>query len=139
MFNQLTDLPEALTLGREREYLSYIFNRWSYRRDRVAAETYITAYSAPGCLRAGFDYYRAIPETIRENLRRAESQLTMPVMTIGAEHATADAPFVTLRDNATNLRGETVAGCGHFITEESHEAFIALVVPFLLEGNADAA
>lgn len=58
MFNQLADLPETLTQGREREYLGYIFNRWSYRRDRVAAEVYIAAYSAPGGLRAGFDYYR---------------------------------------------------------------------------------
>lgn len=60
MFNQLADLPETLTQGREREYLGYIFSRWSYRRDRVAAEVYIAAYSAPGGLRAGFDYYRAI-------------------------------------------------------------------------------
>ncbi len=51
MFNQLADLPETLTQGREREYLGYIFNRWSYRRDRVAAEVYIAAYSAPGGLR----------------------------------------------------------------------------------------
>jgi len=138
MFNQLADLPEALTLGRERQYLSYIFNRWSHRRDRVAAETYIAAYSAPGSLRAGFDYYRAIPETIRQNQLRAAARLAMPVMTIGAEHATGDAPFVTLRDNAHNLRGETIAGCGHFITEECHEAFIALLLPFL-SGECDAA
>ncbi|MNI95687.1 hypothetical protein D3C73_1540010 [compost metagenome] len=63
----------------------------------------------------------------------------MPVMTIGAEHATGDAPYVTLQGNAVNLRGETVASCGHFITEECHEAFIALVVPFLSGSLADAA
>lgn len=112
MFNQLADLPETLTQGREREYLGYIFNRWSYRRDRVAAKVYIAAYSAPGGLRAA-------------------TPLTMPVLTVGAEHATGDAPLTTLRGNARDLRGETVAGCGHFITEECHEEFIALITPFL--------
>ncbi len=30
MFNQLADLPETLTHGRESQYLSYIFDRWSH-------------------------------------------------------------------------------------------------------------
>lgn len=139
MFNQLADLPETLTYGRESQYLSYIFNRWSHRRDRVAAEVYIAAYSAPGGLRAGFDYYRAIPETIRQNQLRAKTALTMPVLTVGAEYATGDAPLTTLRGNAHDLRGETVADCGHFITEERHEAFIGLIVPFLSEETPYAA
>ena len=139
MFNQLTDLPETLTYGRESQYLNYIFNRWSHRRDQVAAEVYIAAYSTPGGLRAGFEYYRAIPETIRQNQLRAQTPLTMPVLTIGAEHATGDAPLATLRGNAHDLRGETVVDCGHFITEECHEVFIALIVPFLSEGTCYAA
>lgn len=139
MFNQLADLPENLTQGRESQYLSYIFNRWSHRRDRVAVDVYITAYSAPGGLRAGFDFYRAIPETIRQNQLRSQTPLMMPVLTVGAEHATGDAPLMTLQGNAHNLRGETVADCGHFITEECHEEFIALMVPFLLEDNRHAA
>jgi hypothetical protein len=52
----------------------------------------------------GFAYYRAIPETIRQNLLRAESALTMPVLAIGAEHATKDAPLQTMQGRATNLR-----------------------------------
>ena len=45
LFNQLQDLPETLIAGRERAYLSFIFDKWSHRRDRVAAEVYIDAYS----------------------------------------------------------------------------------------------
>ncbi len=47
MFNQVQDLPETLTAGKEREYLNFIFDHWAYRRDRVAAQTYIDAYSSP--------------------------------------------------------------------------------------------
>ncbi len=63
----------------------------------------------------------------------------MPVLTVGAEHATGDAPLKTLQGKALNLRGETVASCGHFFTEESHEAFIALIKPFLLGETPHAA
>ena len=71
MFNRLPDLPEALIAGREQAYLTYMFDKWSHRRDRVAAQVYIDAYAAPGGLRAGFSYYRAIPETVRQNVERA--------------------------------------------------------------------
>ncbi|WP_454009019.1 hypothetical protein [Aeromonas sp. Marseille-Q7275] len=46
MFNQVQDLPEMLTAGKEREYLNFIFDHLSYQRDRVAAQTYIDAYSS---------------------------------------------------------------------------------------------
>lgn len=131
MFNQLQDLPEALITGRERAYLSYMFDKWSHRRDRVAAEVYIDAYSAPGALRSGFAYYRAIPETIRQNRERSKTRLRMPTLAIGAEHATRDAPLVTLRDNAIDLTGVIIPDCGHFVTEECHEAFSKHVLAFL--------
>lgn len=131
MFNQLADLPETLIGGRERAYLEFMFNRWSFRRDCVAVDVYIDAYSAPGGLRGGFAYYRAIPETIRQNHARAQRKLTMPVLAIGAEHATGDAPLVTMRDNATDLQGAVVPDCGHFIMEEAPDAFIGHLLPFL--------
>jgi len=131
MFNQVPDLPEMLTAGREKEYLNFIFDNWSYRRDRVAAQTYINAYSSPGGLRAGFAYYRAIPQTIEQNKKRAEKKLTMPVLAIGADHATGNAPQQTLQGRAVNLRGAMLHQCGHFVTEECPEQFIAELLPFL--------
>ncbi|NBF04065.1 alpha/beta fold hydrolase [Pseudomonas sp. Fl5BN2] len=134
MFNQLRDLPEALITGREKAYLNYIFDHWSHRREAVAAEVYIEAYAAPGGLRAGFAYYRAIPETVRQNQLRALRPLLMPVLAIGAEHATNDAPLLTLQGHATDLRGAIVADCGHFIMEEAPEEFLAHLLPFLQQG-----
>ncbi|ADP18622.1 alpha/beta hydrolase fold family protein 14 [Achromobacter xylosoxidans A8] len=131
MFNQLHDLPETLIAGREKAYLTFMFDKWSHRRDRVAAEVYIDAYAAPGGLRGGFAYYRAIPETIRQNTLRAKRMLEMPTLAIGAEHATRDAPLVTMRGNARNLQGAIIADCGHFVTEECHEAFLEHLLPFL--------
>ncbi|NNB46317.1 alpha/beta fold hydrolase [Pseudomonas chlororaphis] len=131
MFNQLQDLPEMLIAGREAQYLAYMFEKWSVHQQRVAVETYVKAYSVPGGLRGGFAYYRAIPESIRQNRERARRPLEMPVLAIGAEHATHDAPLLTMKGNALNLQGAIVPGCGHFITEEAPEAFIAHLLPFL--------
>lgn len=139
MFNQLADLPEALTVGRERQYLSYIFDRWSWRRGTVAAEVYIRAYSAPGRLHAGFNYYRAIPETVKQNLKRAKIPLAMPVLAIGARHATAEAPYQTLLPVTRDLQHAIVDDCGHFITEESPQALCDLLLPFLQQGADYAA
>ncbi|HEH9406500.1 TPA: alpha/beta hydrolase [Aeromonas bestiarum] len=131
MFNQVQDLPETLTAGKEREYLSFIFDHWSYRRDRVAAQTYIDAYSSPGGLHAGFAYYRAIPQTIAQNKQRAEKKLMMPVLAIGADHATRDAPQQTMQGRAVNLQGAMLSECGHFVTEECPEQLMTVLLPFL--------
>ena len=131
MFNQLQDLPEALITGREAQYLRFMFEKWAVRLDRVAVDTYVQAYSAPGGLRGGFAYYRAIPETIRQNQQRGQVPLVMPVLAIGAQLATNDAPRVTLEGRAATLQGAIIEGCGHFVTEEAPEAFVGHLLPFL--------
>lgn len=133
LFNQVRDLPELLITGREASYLTFMFDRWAYKRHSVACDTYIKAYAAPGALRGGFAYYRAIPETIRQNQQRALRKLQMPVLAIGAEYATKDAPLQTLKDHASNLRGAIIEECGHFVMEEAPEAFIHQVLAFLDE------
>ncbi|KAG0940544.1 hypothetical protein G6F31_015140 [Rhizopus arrhizus] len=55
----------------------------------------------------------------------------MPTLAIGTEHATRDAPLITMRDNATDLTGVIIADCGHFVTEECHEAFSEHLLAFL--------
>ena len=55
----------------------------------------------------------------------------MPVLAIGAEHATRDAPLVTMQRAATDVRGAIIPDCGHFVTEECPDEFLAHLLPFL--------
>ena len=55
----------------------------------------------------------------------------MPVLAIGADYATNDAPLLTMHGKADNLQGAIVADCGHFIMEEQPAAFIGHLLPFL--------
>jgi pimeloyl-ACP methyl ester carboxylesterase len=131
MFNQLDDLPELLVSGRERQYLSWIFSNYAYIPGAVAAEEYIRAYSVPGAMRAGFAYYRALPETIAQNEVRMRSRLAMPVLAIGGEFGTASVAEDTLRPYADHLEGRVIAGCGHYVPEECPVDLLDSLVPFL--------
>jgi pimeloyl-ACP methyl ester carboxylesterase len=131
MFNQLPDLPEALVTGREREFLSWLFEHYAYRPDMVAIDEYIRAYSVPGAMRAGFEYYRAIPETMAQNKKRAETKLEMPVLAIGGDHANGLIPKQTMEPVATKLSGGVLLECGHFAPEECPDALLELLLPFL--------
>ncbi|EEY77661.1 hydrolase, alpha/beta domain protein [Acinetobacter calcoaceticus RUH2202] len=138
MFNQTLDLPEALITGREDTYLNYMFDKWSWHKDKVAIETYIEAYKIPGRLTAGFNYYRSIPETIRQNKIRETKSLDMPVLAIGAEHATDNAPYETMKKVSPYLTSAIVKDCGHFIMEEQSETFSSLILDFLQQEKSHA-
>ena len=61
-FHNVRDLPEALVAGRERIYLTW-FYRTAYNPTAIGEEDideYVRCYSAPGAMRAGFEYYRAV-------------------------------------------------------------------------------
>jgi pimeloyl-ACP methyl ester carboxylesterase len=131
MFNQQPDLPEMLVQGRERAFMAYLFDRWAYRPERIALDAYADIYSAPGAIRAQFDYYRAFPHTIAQNRTRAERKLTMPVLALGGDRAVADFPQTMMRPVAANVRGGVLRDCGHFAPEECPAAILEQVVPFL--------
>lgn len=131
MFNQLDDLPEVLVQGREREYLSWLFSNYAYKPQAVAMDKYIRAYSMPGAMRAGFAYYRALPETIEQNIVRMRSRLTMPILALGGEYGTANIAESTIKPYADNLRGAVLPDCGHYVPEESPQALLDRLTPFL--------
>jgi hypothetical protein len=78
MFNPLFDLPEMLIEGRERAYL---FSR-SISAHTSVKQSRLTIMSRRTRLRVGFSHYRAIPQTIAQNVWRAARKLTMPVVAL---------------------------------------------------------
>lgn len=132
MFNQQPDLPELLLQGRERSFMKYLFERWSFRPDRIALEQYVEAYAAPGGIRTQMNYYRAFPATITQNLERAKKPLPMPVLALGGDHGVRDLPEKMLSPITLNLRSAVLPDCGHFAPEESPEQILEQLLPFLV-------
>ena len=128
-FHMTPDLPEALTQGREDVYLSWFYRTFAYRHDAIGPQDlkeYLRTYSQPGAMRAGFAYYRAIPQDIADNkVIMGRFKLPMPVLAMGGAvsyphgRGRGSEPEESLKRVAVDVRGEVVAECGHFIPEEA--------------------
>ena len=137
-FNRLDDLPEILVQGHERAYLSWLFHNKSTRSWAIGdadLDEYVRVFTLPGSARAAFSYYRAqfSPDGLAQSRARASRKLPMPILAIGAENGVGDGLLNTMQAVANDVRGGTVAGCGHYIIEECPQAMVEQVGRFLAE------
>jgi pimeloyl-ACP methyl ester carboxylesterase len=143
-FNRLDDLPEILILGREREFLTWLFRAKAAKPWAIGPadlDEYVRVLSAPGAMRAALSYYRAAfsPEGLAQSRGRAERKLTMPVLAFGAEHGVGQGLIDTLRPIANDVRGGVMAGCGHYMPEEYPEAVCNELLRFFKTTDRQAA
>jgi pimeloyl-ACP methyl ester carboxylesterase len=78
----------------------------------------------PGALRAGFAYYRAIPQDIADNQAIATSfKLPMPVLALGGDSSWGRRMEVveSLSRLAVDVRGGVIENRGHWIPEQQPE------------------
>jgi pimeloyl-ACP methyl ester carboxylesterase len=138
-FHMTPDLPEALVQGREELYLRWFYRDFCYLPTAIGEEEireYVRTYSQPGAMRAGFSYYRALPQDAATNREIvARMKLQMPVLAIGGDKARGRGKEAeeSLRRVATNVRGEVIADCGHFIPEEQPEILARMLLDFFAE------
>jgi haloacetate dehalogenase len=136
-FHQQPDLPELLVGPAIDPYLRYMFGHWSVQRQVVddAVDHYVTSLSRPGALRAGFDDYRATDADVALDVATRESgqRLTMPVLAVwGDAGLPSRLPVLDIwRDYATDVTGQALADCGHFLPEEQPDRLLEALLPFL--------
>ncbi len=135
-FHMTPDMPEALTTGRERTYLQWFYRNFAHRPDAIdeaAIAEYLRTYTQPGAMRAGFEYYRALPRDIADNRKSiACGKLRMPVLAIGGSKAWGRGTEVveSLRRVAVDVRGDVMPECGHFIPEEQPDLLVDQLLEF---------
>jgi pimeloyl-ACP methyl ester carboxylesterase len=127
-FHQVRDLPEALVIGNEREYISWFLKGLAYNPSAITEEdidVFTNHISAPGAMRAGFEYYRAFAVDAEQNRESAKTKITTPVLVLGGDIYPAvggDLPgnfaLGSTQALAANVTGITVPLSGHWIPEE---------------------
>ncbi len=134
-FHAVPDLPEMLVAGRERAYLSR-FYRNAYNPSAISEadiDEYVRCYSAPGGMRAGFEYYRAFPTDAVHNAESAKTKLEMPVLALGGKQSLGSMALEAMRDLAVDVRGGEIEQCGHWIAEEQPEYLSEQLLQFFGE------
>jgi pimeloyl-ACP methyl ester carboxylesterase len=127
--------PEALVQGRERTYFEYFWNdlaadgaRSVFEADR---EAYIAAYSGPGRMRAGWDYFVSFQQAAADFAELAQTRLSMPVLTIGGEKSLGEFLGTQMKLVASDVTSVVVKDAGHWVLDERPRETTEALVKFL--------
>jgi pimeloyl-ACP methyl ester carboxylesterase len=135
-FHWQRDLPEALVTGRERAYLSWFYKNLAFNASAITEEDlqeYVRAYSQPGVLRSGFEYYRATHQDVENFNEDMKVSLTMPVLAIGGGSSRRKQVADNMKKLANDVRGVIIDQCGHWVPEEQPEALSRALLDFFGE------
>jgi pimeloyl-ACP methyl ester carboxylesterase len=143
-FHQTPDVPEALVQGKEMMYLSWFYHNLANNPAAMTQEDineYVSHYSAPGGMHAGFEHYRVFPQDAIQNQNYSKTKLTMPVLALGGQYiptlgGNIAMPTVIygMKILAQNVTGIIVPNSGHFIPEEQPQFLADQLLKFF--GNA---
>ena len=127
--------PEALVAGREQIYFGYFWNDLAADKARSLAaadrEVYVDAYSRPGRMRAGWAYFASWPDTANDFRQMAQRKLTMPILSIAGENASAAILGPQMKLVATDVIVTDLKRTGHWLVEERSEETMSAIVEFL--------
>jgi pimeloyl-ACP methyl ester carboxylesterase len=134
-FHVVSDLPETLITGRERDYVGWFLRAKPLNPNTFAQadiDYYAASIAAEGGLRAALGYFRDAAESARENRAALErGHLTIPVLGISGSHGSIPDMAASLRPWAQNVTGVVVQEAGHFIPEEQPEATADALTAFI--------
>lgn len=136
-FNQLPELPEILTAGRERQFLDWLFDNKAVHPQKITEEMrklYSDKYSAPGAMSRGFAYYRCYEENVehfKEVLNGEGKKLEMPVLAMGSEVGIGMGLKMSVADLGAKVEGGVIENCGHYAIEERPEEVARMIGEFV--------
>jgi pimeloyl-ACP methyl ester carboxylesterase len=127
--------PEALVQGREKMYFAYFWNDLAADKTRslplADREAYVAAYSRAGRMRAGWAYFAAWPQTANDFAEMAKTKLTMPLLAIAGDKASASTLMPQAKLVGTDVSLVTIEDSGHWVMEEKQKETIDALINFL--------
>ena len=127
--------PEALVQGREDIYFAYFWNHLAADKTHSVPladrQAYVAAYSRPARMRAGWAYFAAWPQTANDFAELSKTKLTMPVLAISGEKASASTLFPQMKLVANNVTVVGLKDTGHWLMEERPKETMDALINFL--------
>jgi pimeloyl-ACP methyl ester carboxylesterase len=127
--------PEALVRGRERIYFEYFWNDLAADKTRSVPtadrDAYIAAYSRPGRMHAGWEYFAAWPGTAKDFAALAQTKLSIPVLTVGGEKSLGEVLGQQAKLVADNVTVVVLPNTGHWVLEERPKETTDALMKFL--------
>jgi pimeloyl-ACP methyl ester carboxylesterase len=146
-FHQVPNLPEVLVQGKEKEYLSWFYKGLAYNPEAITQDDideFVTHYSAPGGMRAGFEYYRAFPiDAVQNKEIINQSRLQVPILVLAGDIYPVfggDVPGNPVLDSikplGVNVTGTIVPSSGHWIPEEQPDFVLDQLFKFFQDSTS---
>jgi pimeloyl-ACP methyl ester carboxylesterase len=127
-FNRALEVNEQLVSGREAIYFGYQFRTKAGSPEALSAAAqayYIEQLRRdPKALKASFEFYRAIDESIPQHRERMKSKLKQPVLAFAGRLFAGDVVERELRTLADDVTSVIIEGSGHYPAEEKPDALI---------------
>jgi pimeloyl-ACP methyl ester carboxylesterase len=127
--------PEALVAGREKIYFAYFWNDLAADKTRsvptIDRDAYIAAYSRPGRMGAAWAYFAALPQSAQDFAVLARTKLTIPVLAIAGDKASASVLFPQMKLVANNATIVELKDTGHWVLEERPKETTDALLSFL--------
>lgn len=131
-FHAVADIPELLTEGRERDYLSWYFYNKAFVKDAISEndiDLYTNQYRRKHAMSNGFGYYRAFTKSADQNCS-FQQKLAIPVLAVGGESGVGASIGVAMNKIATHVTTKVIVNCGHYVPEERPAEFSEALLRF---------
>jgi pimeloyl-ACP methyl ester carboxylesterase len=127
------DVPERLIVGKEREFLTWFYDRATADRTSISEasvdETLRTFRGTEGVL-GSLGVYRAAFTTIDQTTPLTKHKVQAPILALGGEKALGVKVAEMVEAVANDVTGRVLRNCGHFIPEEQPTEFARLFEAF---------
>ena len=142
LMRQPAPFPETMIHNSAREYLDFLFDRWTAIEGAITEEAYAEywrCFSDPEMIRGTCADYRAVELDLEHDDADRGRKLNCPVLVLWAGHIPKRPGWQTgggldmlsaWRERAEDVRGKALP-CGHFIPEEMPEEALKEVLAFL--------
>ncbi len=125
-FHAIPNLPETLVAGKQKPYFDYFYNTISANPQIInsnARESYVKAYSELSALTAGFGWYRAFEQDIKDNKAFIAKQQSIdtPVLYVRGDHESGNIEQYVQGFKEAGIRDiqmSIIKESGHFTLEE---------------------